>query len=147
MITTNTIPANIIPVRVNVIGSNEARSASFQSAHDQPVTQARNEVNPTERTRATIAENQVERIVTSFDHSDRSVAVKGTDRLAGTPLPLGETAGYIFEQAGKPIAAVEVINNGAVWLSPDLDPALRGPVTAAISSLLLFEELRKTLPE
>ena len=75
------------------------------------------------------------------------VAVKGTDRLAGTPLPLGATAGYIFEQAGKPITAVEVINNGAVWLSPDLDPALRGPVTAAISSLLLLEELRKTLPE
>lgn len=41
----------------------------------------------------------------------------------------------------------EVINAGAVWLSPDLDPALRAPVTAAISALLLFEELRKTLPE
>jgi hypothetical protein len=75
------------------------------------------------------------------------ITVQGTNRLAGTFLPLGETSGYSFAAAGKTLAAVEVINNGAVWLAPDLDPALRGPVTAAIASLLLFEELRKTLPE
>lgn len=75
------------------------------------------------------------------------VTVKGTNKLAGTPLPLGETSGYVFEAGGRPVAAVEVINQGAVWLSSGLDPALRAPVTAAISSLLLFEELRKTLPE
>lgn len=75
------------------------------------------------------------------------IDVRGTNRLAGTFLPLGETSGYVFESRGKPVAAVEVINDGAVWLSPELDPTLRAPVTAAISALLLFEELRKTLPE
>lgn len=75
------------------------------------------------------------------------IEVRGTNRLAGTFLSLGETSGYVFASRGRPVAAVEVINDGAVWLSPELDPALRAPVTAAISALLLFEELRKTLPE
>lgn len=78
---------------------------------------------------------------------DRTVTVTGTNKLAGTPLPLDETTGYVFETDGRPVAAVEVINNGAVWIAPDIDPTLRAPVTAAIASLLLFEELRKTLPE
>jgi hypothetical protein len=77
----------------------------------------------------------------------QTVKVRGTNKLSGTIFALGETAGYIFEVAGKPVAAVEVINDGAVWLSPSLAAELRQPVTAAISSLLLFEELRKTFPE
>lgn len=78
---------------------------------------------------------------------DKTIAVQGTNRLAGSPFPLGDTSGYVFELNGKPVAAVEVVNNGAVWFAPGLDPALRAPITAAMSSLLLFEELRKTLPE
>ena len=75
-----------------------------------------------------------------------TLAVKGTQKLAGTPLPLGETAGYVITRGGRAIAAVEVMNNGAVWLAPDLPAHLRMPVIAAISALLLFEELRPTLP-
>ncbi len=77
----------------------------------------------------------------------RTVAVRGLNRLAGTFFVSGETTGYVFELAGRPVAAVEVINDGAVWFSSGLPEDYRGPVTAAISSLLLFEELRKTLPE
>ncbi len=77
----------------------------------------------------------------------RAVTVRGTNRLAGTFLTLDETTGYVFELAGRPVAAVEVINDGAVWLSSELPADYRGPVTAAASALLLFEELRKTLPE
>ncbi len=83
----------------------------------------------------------------TLSQGNQVLAVRGTNRLAGTPFPLGDTSGYVFEAGGRTIAAVEVINNGAVWLSPGLDPALCGPVTAAISALLLFEELRATLPE
>lgn len=83
----------------------------------------------------------------TLSRNDVSITVTGTNKLAGTILPYGETSGYVFESAGRPIAAVEVINNGAVWLAPDLAPELRAPVTAAISALLLMEELRKTLPE
>lgn len=83
----------------------------------------------------------------TLSRNDEVIDVRGTNRLSGTFLPLGETSGYVFESRGKPVAAVEVINDGAVWLSTELDPAQRAPVTAAISALLLFEELRKTLPE
>ncbi|AOS43259.1 hypothetical protein Verru16b_00302 [Lacunisphaera limnophila] len=86
-------------------------------------------------------------LVGTLSRDDVIVTVTGTNKLAGTILPLGETTGYIFEVKGRPLAAVEVINHGAVWFAPDLDPALRAPVTTAISSLLLFEELRQTLPE
>lgn len=72
--------------------------------------------------------------------------VKGTDRLAGTPLPLGETSGYVFEWNGRPVAAVEVLGDGAVWFGSDLTPERRAAVAAAASALLLLEELRVTLP-
>jgi hypothetical protein len=72
--------------------------------------------------------------------------VKGTDRLAGTPLPLGETSGYVFEWNGRPVAAVEVLGDGAVWFASDLPPSRRAAVAAAASALLLLEELRPTLP-
>jgi len=77
----------------------------------------------------------------------QTLAVRGTRRLAGTALLYGETSGYVVEQAGRPVAAVEVINAGAVWVDPALEPATRGPVVAALAALLLFEELRPTLPE
>lgn len=83
----------------------------------------------------------------TLKRGDRTIIVTGTTKLAGTPLPLDETTGYVFESGAKPVAAVEVIDNGAVWIATDIDPALRSPVTAAIASLLLFEALRKTLPE
>ncbi len=75
------------------------------------------------------------------------IDVEGTNRLAGTRLPMGETTGYLFKEGGRTLAAVQVINNGAVWLAPDLAAPQRGPILAAISALLLFEELRPTLPE
>lgn len=83
----------------------------------------------------------------TLSQGNQLITVKGTNRLVGTPFPLGDTTGYVFESGGRAVAAVEVINDGAVWLSPGLDPALRTPVTAAISALLLFEELRATLPD
>lgn len=89
-----------------------------------------------------------ERPLSGTLHRDnRNIVVKGTQALAGTSLPLGDTSGYIFQVGGRAVAAVEVLNNGAVWLDPDLEPGLRGPIVAAIGALLLFEELRPTLPE
>ncbi len=64
-------------------------------------------------------------------------------------LPLSASA-FLKEAAMRlpdELAAVEVLNNGAVWLSPKTDAAHRGPILAALSALLLFEELRPTLPE
>lgn len=78
---------------------------------------------------------------------NRIIAVSGTNRLAGTRFPLGETSGYVFTVNNRPVAAVEVINQGAVWLAPNLDADLRVPIVHAAAALLLFEELRPTLPE
>lgn len=93
-----------------------------------------------------LAEKGERPLTGTLSRNGEVIEVRGTNRLAGTFLSLGETSGYVFESRGKPIAAVEVINDGAVWLAPEIDPTLRAPVTAAISALLLFEELRKTLP-
>lgn len=80
-------------------------------------------------------------------HADAVFTVKGTDRLAGTRLPLGETSGYVIEWGSQVLAAVEVINRGAVWIAPDIRAGHREAVVAAVASLLLFESLRATLPE
>jgi hypothetical protein len=77
----------------------------------------------------------------------REFVVRSSDRLAGTPLRLGEPAGYLVEDAGRAVAAAEVVGDGAVWLAPGLAAPDRAPVVAALASLLLFEELRPTLPE
>lgn len=77
----------------------------------------------------------------------REFSVRSSDRLAGTPLRLGEPAGYLVEAAGRAVAAAEVVGDGAVWFAPDLAAADRAPVTAALAALLLLEELRPTLPE
>ena len=83
----------------------------------------------------------------SLRHDHTKLLVKGINRMQGTPLPLDGTTGYVFELNGSALAAFEVINNGAIWISPKLDPDLRGPVVAAMSTLLLFDSLRPTLVE
>ncbi len=77
----------------------------------------------------------------------REFAVRSSNRLAGTPLRYGDVAGYLVEDAGRPVAAVEVLGDGAVWFASDLSPADRAPVVAAVAALLLLEELRPTLPD
>ncbi|NLP11736.1 hypothetical protein GX408_15160 [bacterium] len=41
--------------------------------------------------------------------------VAGTHQLAGTPMPLVDTAGYVMVKNKVPVAAVDVINDGTVW--------------------------------
>ncbi|MBL9216730.1 MAG: hypothetical protein JNG83_14730 [Opitutaceae bacterium] len=105
------------------------------------------EARPEEAWLLKLGETRERPLAGTLERGGQVVTVRGTNRLAGTPLPLGETAGYVFSLADRPLAAVEVINDGAVWLAPDLPAELRGPVTSAIASLLLFEELRRTFPE
>jgi hypothetical protein len=71
--------------------------------------------------------------------------VAGTDRL-DRGLPIGETAGYHLSLDDRPLAAVETLNEGSVWLSRSLEPELRGVVSATAAALLLFEDLREGLP-
>lgn len=49
--------------------------------------------------------------------------------------------GYEFRQEGKPLAAVEVINKGRVWIDPNLDPNMQLVLASASATLLLQQEL------
>lgn len=64
------------------------------------------------------------------------LVVRSVHRLQGSRLPLAEPAGYLLESpTGEPIAAVETINRGRVWLTAE---APGGPAPAAIAALLLY---------
>ncbi|HPI74909.1 MAG TPA: hypothetical protein PLZ01_15955 [bacterium] len=67
--------------------------------------------------------------------------VTGTHKLAGTPMPLVDTAGYVVAKNKAPVAAVDVINDGIVWLSHGLSGAERDGLAAAAAALLLFHDL------
>lgn len=49
--------------------------------------------------------------------------------------------GYEFRQRGKPLAAVEVVNQGKVWIASSLDARLQQVLASASAALLLQQEL------
>ena len=69
--------------------------------------------------------------------------VSGTRGLRGG-LPAETTTGYTILQAGRSVAAVEVLGNGAVWMdtASSEDPTLLAALAAA---LLLAEDLHSYL--
>lgn len=76
-----------------------------------------------------------------------TIHVKGTRKLAGSPLPLSEATGYHFSLEGRPIGAVEVINDGMVWLHPAIEWPLRPVLAVTAAALLLYRDLRETVEE
>jgi hypothetical protein len=70
-----------------------------------------------------------------------SILVTGTNRIAGGAMPATVTAGYYFTRAGRTIAAVDVLNDGAVWLNAS-DAAERTRLAAVAAALLVAEDLR-----
>ncbi len=69
-------------------------------------------------------------------------SVTGTNELADTMLPLSDPSGYRFYRGAQEIAAVEVINEGRVFL-PRNSPELQPPLAMASAALLLYRDLRK----
>ena len=67
-----------------------------------------------------------------------SLTVRSLHGLEGTPIPLGSPAGYVLERDGRPVAAVEAINAGRVWV-PSAAEADPGAIPAALAALLLFQ--------
>jgi hypothetical protein len=63
-------------------------------------------------------------------------------RRDGKPmtLPFGVPIGYEFVRAnGSVVAAVELMGRGRVWVTPGLTPAVKGPVAAALTAMLLHQ--------
>lgn len=73
-----------------------------------------------------------------------TLRVLGTNRL-DRALSTSATTGYEIQENGRVLGAVEVINDGAVWLRGDVAPGSRSLVSATSAALLLLEDLRETL--
>lgn len=73
------------------------------------------------------------------DGAATPIEVTSVHRLQGTRLALDTPAGYDLIRGDRAVAAVETINRGRVRLDPQLDPALRAPLAATATALLLFK--------
>ena len=67
--------------------------------------------------------------------------VEGTHRLAGTTMPLLDPAGFIIYKDRRAVAAVEVINQGMVYVDRDLDSIERDVLAVAATALLLYRDI------
>lgn len=74
-----------------------------------------------------------------------TVHIVGMDRLAGSVPTRGLLAGYVMRVGGAPVAAVEIVGNGTVWLDAHPDASYRQALGAAAAALLLFDDLRNAL--
>ncbi|MER2998708.1 hypothetical protein [Pontibacter populi] len=62
-------------------------------------------------------------------------------KFEGKSLPLSEIIGYEFRDGETIVGAVQVVNNGNVWLKPQLAPDTRMVLASAMASLLLYDKL------
>jgi len=70
------------------------------------------------------------------------ISVKGTRELAGGKWPLTEATGYLFYRDRDLLGAVDVLNQGAVWIKKELPDHTRRALAAAAAALLLNGDLR-----
>ena len=71
----------------------------------------------------------------------QSLRVVENHDLAGTSLDAGSAAGFVFFDGETPVAAVEVLNKGRVWLPEGGDPDRQHALAAAATALLLYRDL------
>lgn len=71
-----------------------------------------------------------------------TINVDGTRALAGSSWPLMEPTGYHFVASGRTVGAVEIINQGAVWISESLPDPQQNAIANAAAALLLYKGLK-----
>jgi len=76
-----------------------------------------------------------------FSDGNVSYRVEGSHKLAGSPMPLVDTSGYLIYQGRHLVAAVDVLNAGSVTFDPKLSAAKRDPLAAAAAALLLYQDI------
>jgi hypothetical protein len=69
------------------------------------------------------------------------IEIRAQHQLARTSLGSFEAAGFILTLEGEPVAAVETMNRGAVWIHPGVKPEIRSVLAAAAAALLLYQDL------
>lgn len=77
--------------------------------------------------------------------NDRRITVAGTSRLDGGLATQGLLAGYHLWDGGVTVGAVEMVNDGAVWLNSRVEGAHRHLLAAAAAALLLHHDLRSAM--
>lgn len=92
----------------------------------------------------TLGERGDRPLVGDLTNKAKLLTVTGTRKLSGGLSAESET-GYEFREGEQVLAAVEVINNGVVWLPEPTTPD-RDVLAAAMAALLLLEDLRAHLP-
>lgn len=75
-----------------------------------------------------------------------TVEIRSVHHLAGTSMPVLTPIGYVFEQHGRPVGAVELNGRPVLLVEPGASPELRRTLTLAASQfgenlILLREEL------
>ncbi|MEM9293114.1 MAG: hypothetical protein AAGD01_15645 [Acidobacteriota bacterium] len=84
-----------------------------------------------------IGGTQLEGILTD---DESSFLLGSTGRVRDVPIAIG-LAGYIFTEDQRSIAAVQALEDGAVWLPQEEDPQRRDALAAAAAALLLYQPL------
>ena len=64
-------------------------------------------------------------------------------KFEDTRLPMSDIVGYEFRDGETIVGAVQVLNNGKVWIKPELDQDTKMVLTSAMASLLLYEKLNE----
>jgi len=67
--------------------------------------------------------------------------VEGTRQLAGSPMPLMENAGFLIYDGPRRVAAIDLVNAGAVHFDRNLAAIGREPLAAAAAALLLYRDI------
>lgn len=67
-----------------------------------------------------------------------TVDIRSVHHLAGTSMPVSTPIGYVFEQRGRPVGAVELNGKPALMIEPGASPELRRALTLAALALGVF---------
>jgi hypothetical protein len=76
------------------------------------------------------------------NEQQQNIEVIPVRKLQGAETWGTDIIGYEFRQEGKPLAAVEVINKGRVWIDPSLEANMQLVLASASATLLLQQELK-----
>jgi len=102
--------------------------------------------DPSEEWLLALTERGERPLTGSLSKGSTKLEVQGTRALQqGTRADA--TTGYQVLDAGQPVGAVEVVNDGAVWLRDEARTDRRGVLPATLAVLLLLEDLRAHLPD
>jgi hypothetical protein len=73
-----------------------------------------------------------------IDFDGQTVEIRSVHHLAGTSLPVSTPIGYLFEQRGRAVGAVELNGRPALVIEPGASPELRRTLTLGALALGVF---------